>query len=66
MNRSWGDRLENNLKHLMAEATTPNEKLAAQIAAQLLGLIKVQQMQLNLLARTPSEGESRLTTALED
>lgn len=66
MNRSWGDRLEVNLKHLMEEAKTPNEKLAAQIAAQLLGLIKVQQMQLNLLARSPSEGEARLTTALEE
>jgi hypothetical protein len=66
MKRTWGDRLENNLKHLMEEAKTPNEKLAAQIAAQLLGLIKAQQMQLNLLARSPSEGEKRLSTALEE
>lgn len=66
MKKSWGDRLEVNLKHLMEEAETPNEKLAAQISAQLLGLIKVQQMQINLMARSPSEGETRLTTALEE
>lgn len=58
--------MENNLKHLTEEAKTPNEKLAAQIAAQLLGLIKVQQLQINLMARSPSEGETRLTTALEE
>lgn len=61
-----GDRLEKDLTTLVEEAETPKEKFAAQICFRLFGLIKMQQVQINLLARTPLEEPSRLLATLEE